>query len=986
VINLYTSYHSQYWAHSLTLRRIGIEVDSLSRSISSARVDLNPHQIDAALFAIRNPFSKGVILADEVGLGKTIEAGIIIAQRWAERRRRILLIVPATLRKQWQQELIEKFGLPAIILETKNFNQFQKEGDTNPFEQTNQIVICSYNFVSARSQLIKRVNWDCVVIDEAHRLRNVYKKDNRTANNIKDAIAQAPKLLLTATPLQNSLLEMYGLVSIIDEHVFGSLTSFREQFNCSDQDEARLQALRSRLEPICKRTLRRQILEYVNFTNRSSLVEEFSPTDEEHQLYEDVSAYLQRETLFALPSSQRKLMTMVLRKLLASSTFAIAGTLRRLVERLEDLQKGQRSKKITESLEEEFDTLSELADEWEEEPEEESRVADDALEEELQMLRDYADRAERISHNSKGTALLTVLEKGFAEATRLGAPHKAVIFTESRRTQDYLFQFLSNNGYASKIVLINGSNTDKSSKAIYKHWVETHQSTGQLSGSKSADMKAAIVDEFRHRATLLIATESAAEGVNLQFCSLLVNYDLPWNPQRIEQRIGRCHRYGQAHDVVVVNFLNKRNAADQRVFELLSQKFKLFEGVFGSSDEVLGALESGVDLEKRIAQVYQDCRTADDIQQAFDVLQADLDETIQSQMTQTRQKLLENVDEEVSRRLQVYKDAAIATLDEHQKWLLHLTQQELIGAEFDPDDSCRFCYREPHADEICYHLNWRIAEARGEVFFSLEHPLAEQLVKTAKERVLPSRTLIFDYSAYGAKVSALEPFLGQSGYLDLWKLTVESVQTEEQLILTGIPDNGHVLDAELCRKLLEIPAITLPQAEMFQIPEQQFETERTSQVAAYLQEVEIRNAQYFDEEESKLDQWAENLKFRLEQDIRELDKQIKEAKRLAKATGTLAEKLEAQKAVKTLESQRNQKRRELYDAQDEVEQQRDSFIAEIEQRLNVHHRLEKVYTVRWQLRSKFRPLGSHDALRQQYGQLEGGLTEDLLKLREEARY
>jgi len=129
-----------------------------------------------------------------------------------------------------------------------------------------------------------------------------------------------------------------------------------------------------------------------------------------------------------------------------------------------------------------------------------------------------------------------------------------------------------------------------------------------------------LVEYFRDEAVIMIATEAGAEGINLQFCSLVVNYDLPWNPQRIEQRIGRCHRYGQRHDVVVVNFLNRKNAADQRVYQLLSEKFKLFEGVFGASDEVLGNIESGVDFEKRIAQIYQQCRTEDEIQSAFDAL------------------------------------------------------------------------------------------------------------------------------------------------------------------------------------------------------------------------------------------------------------------------------------------------------------------------------------------------------------------------------
>ena len=130
---------------------------------------------------------------------------------------------------------------------------------------------------------------------------------------------------------------------------------------------------------------------------------------------------------------------------------------------------------------------------------------------------------------------------------------------------------------------------------------------------------------FRDEAIIMIATEAAAEGINLQFCSLVVNYDLPWNPQRIEQRIGRCHRYGQKHDVVVVNFLNQKNAADQRVYQLLAEKFKLFNGVFGASDEVLGSIESGVDFEKRIADIYQKCRTQEQIQFNFDQLQREME-------------------------------------------------------------------------------------------------------------------------------------------------------------------------------------------------------------------------------------------------------------------------------------------------------------------------------------------------------------------------
>ena len=136
-----------------------------------------------------------------------------------------------------------------------------------------------------------------------------------------------------------------------------------------------------------------------------------------------------------------------------------------------------------------------------------------------------------------------------------------------------------------------------------------------------------------------------------------MNYDLPWNPQRIEQRIGRCHRYGQKHDVVVVNFLNRKNEADQRVFELLAEKFQLFEGVFGASDEVLGAIESGVDFEKRIAAIYQRCRTPEEIKVAFDQLQLELSFEIDEAMTRRAQKLLENFDDEVREKLKVRDEA-----------------------------------------------------------------------------------------------------------------------------------------------------------------------------------------------------------------------------------------------------------------------------------------------------------------------------------------
>src|SRR5690606_872953 len=273
------------------------------------------------------------------------------------------------------------------------------------------------------------------------------------------------------------------------------------------------------------------------------------------------------------------------------------------------------------------------------------------IQEELNELKEYRSLAELIKRNSKAEQLQTALERGFSELNKLGAKKKALIFTESRRTQEFLCHTLEAEGYQGQIVLFNGVNNDPLSREIYKNWLSKHQGTDKVTGSPTADKRAAIVDYFKNEATIMIATEAAAEGINLQFCSLVVNYDMPWNPQRIEQRIGRCHRYGQEHDVVVVNFLNKKNEADIRVYELLDQKFKLFNGVFGASDEVLGAIGSGVDFEKRIAQIYQNCRRPEDIKAAFDELQEVLKPQISERLEQVRSTLLENFDDEVREKL-----------------------------------------------------------------------------------------------------------------------------------------------------------------------------------------------------------------------------------------------------------------------------------------------------------------------------------------------
>jgi adenine-specific DNA-methyltransferase len=686
-----TDYQSKFIAYELTRRCPSDSVEKLAAALVDAQVDLNPHQVDAALFAFKSPLSTGALLADEVGLGKTIEAGLVLSQKWAERQRRILVITPSSLRNQWYQELTEKFFLPCRLLESKSYNTAIKQGRFRPFEGE-EIVICSYQFAKNKAEDVHSIPLDLVVIDEAHRLRNVYKPSNVIANTLKQALAGKDKLLLTATPLQNSLLELFGLVSFIDEHTFGDLKSFREQYANLNQDQV-FNTLKARLRPVCHRTLRRQVLPYIKYTQRLPMVQEFTPEESEDRLYHLVSDYLQRDNLQALPASQRMLMTMVLRKLLASSSFAIAGALTSITNRLKDkLRSHEPAISLEDELDEDYEALDETSEEWSNGESASPLSQEDrgAIAREIVDLEAFTELALSIDHNAKGRSMLTALEVAFAKAAEVGAAQKAIIFTESRRTQDYLLRLLADSQFFEDIVLFNGSNTDEHSKKIYSAWLVRHKGSDRVSGSRSADMRSALVDYFREEGRIMIATEAGAEGINLQFCSLVVNYDLPWNPQRIEQRIGRCHRYGQQHDVVVVNFLNRKNAADLRVFELLSEKFKLFEGVFGASDEVLGAIESGVDFEKRIAAIYQQCRQPEEIQKAFDQLQRELSLEINEAMTRTRQQLMEHFDDEVREKLKVRDADSRAYLNRYEQLLMQISQHELAShAEFVNDSSFR---------------------------------------------------------------------------------------------------------------------------------------------------------------------------------------------------------------------------------------------------------------------------------------------------------
>ncbi len=961
----FTEYHAKYFAYDLTRQLPSNSIGKFVASLQDAQVDLNPHQVDAALFAFQSPLSKGAILADEVGLGKTIEAGIILSQQWAERKRKLLIIAPSNLRKQWNQELLDKFFLPSIILETKSFNDEIKTGNFNPFNQNENIIICSYQFAKSKASYIEQTKWDLVIIDEAHRLRNVYKPSNKTANAIKEALMPYKKVLLTATPLQNSILELYGLVSIIDDYVFGDLKSFKAQYS-RIVDEENYDELRNRIQPVCHRTLRKQVLEYINYTNRIPICEEFFPTEEEHRLYILVSEYLQRDKLYALPNSQRQLMTLILRKLLASSSFAIYGTLNSLVNKLENLLLKHDVSDLLLEIDDDFETADELDEEWQEEEllKEEIILSEkdiDNIKQELEDLKEYRTLAQQIVKNSKAEHLFIALDKGFSELNRLGANKKALIFTESRRTQDFLYNILEARGYKDKVVLFNGMNNDEKSKTIYKNWLAKHKGTDKVTGSPTADKRSALVDYFKNEATIMIATEAAAEGINLQFCSLIVNYDMPWNPQRIEQRIGRCHRYGQKHDVVVVNFLNKKNEADIRVYELLDQKFQLFNGVFGASDEVLGSIGTGVDFEKRIAQIYNNCRKPEEIQEAFDQLQNDLRPQISERLEEVKSTLMENFDEEVREKLRSNMLETKESLSKFEDKLWKTTQFFLSNkAQFQNDYSFKLL-ENPFPNENIHSGPYMILKTnehgrKSEIeipddtnIYRVGHKLAQRILQACKELETPAKEVVFDYTNSNTRIAYLEKFIGQSGWMKVQLLQVNSFELEEYFLISCFTDEGEEIYPDMANRFFSLDASVKNNILMSKAIEETFKESLFSLKQNILNENALRNNNFFDVEIDKLDQWADDMKISLEKEIKDIDAEIKLKKIEAKKTLNLELKVKSQREIKELENKRSDKRKRLFQAQDEIDERKENLLSEIEQRLNQKIIETELFTIRWKI-------------------------------------
>jgi superfamily II DNA or RNA helicase len=824
----------RYQAEDLVRLRRSDEQRRYAAPQRAAKIDPNPHQIEAVIFALARIREGGCILADEVGLGKTIEAGLVMAQLLAEGARRILLVAPKPLLGQWKQELYQLFDLSA------------REGDARPggFEGDGIFLVGRERAGSERGRdaLLQSEPFDLCVIDEAHEVfAGVYKRFDkygeydddapaaRTAGRMREVLQarQTPVLLLTATPIQNSLVELWALVQYVDPlgTLLGDLATFRKVFCGTDDRKLAVgqeDELRDRLRVVLQRTLRRQAQEFLEkpFVDRQARLFEYSMSVAERELYDDVTRYLLEPGIIAFQGRHRHLLLLSFHRLMASSTRALAVSLERVAARLRRLLAGERD--------EELDLSHDLEDDDEDvdvEPAEppSRKFAPEAIHAELQRIEGYIVRAQTVgADDGKFRALLKALTFVRERARAGEGAGKLVVFTESLVTQEYLRARLIESKLVEddEITLFRGENVSARARQALERWrAETPQAEGTRPSTDIAT-RLALVHEFRQRSKVFISTEAGAKGLNLQFCDTVVNYDLPWNPQRIEQRIGRCHRYGQKNGVIVINFLARDNDAQRLTFEILSQKLELFGEVLSATDEVLhkpegpgdGLLVSalGAEFEIELRRIYDRARTIEEVHDELRALRERVDEArrrFEETHARTATLIEGRFDGGVRDVFRLRKQMLPRALAELDRDLLDVVLAYLnaraIEHRREPFSTGELLIIEASAGlppALAQGLTAAVGPSTEHRSLHMGHPLVVAAVEDARAtRLLPAARL----KLTAASSTGLVACRGQRGIMRLVKLALDGFEKVELLLPLLVLEDGQRLSLELARELLQ---------------------------------------------------------------------------------------------------------------------------------------------------------------------------------------
>ena len=905
--------HRRYDAEDLVRLRRSSERRRYAASQRLGRVDPNPHQIDAVMFALRRIPEGGCILADEVGLGKTIEAGLIIAQMMAEGAARILIVVPKPLLGQWQDELYTLFGISA-----------QEAADEGCDISASGVFLAGREYAGSATgseRLSASPPFDLCVIDEAHEMfSGIYKRFDRfgmydessgeaqTAHRVRKLIGPAPVLLLTATPMQNSLAELWGLLFYIEPTgtLVGSFPTFKALF-CEKKDGRRLvpeQAaeLQRRLASVVQRTLRRQAQEFLEkpFVGRSTRLYEYSMSPDEKKLYNDVTDYLLSPSLNAFQGRSRQLLLIGFHRIMASSTAALARSLERVADRLRRMRGGAPNEENAQTAE---PLTSDLEDDELQVVDDDSVVVEQSstIDDELARVEDFVRRAHSLPHDSKAQSLTKVVR---SIEDRRGGSTKLVVFTESLTTQEYLRALLTEHAGLddSEITLFRGQNDSSRAQQALQRWEEEvgNNLPAHRRPSSGIAVRLALVYEFKTRSRVFIATEAGAKGLNLQFCDTIVNYDLPWNPQRIEQRIGRCHRYGQTRDVTVVNFLAKDNEAQRLTLEILTQKLDLFGNVLDMSDSVLHEARSdrseelatalGPDFEKQLNRIWERARSIDEVEDELRGLRETMEERrreLERVKEHTTGLIETRFDDSVKQVFRRIADELPTTLAELDADLERVVTDYLQANEIDYSTEShenRRLIRVRASDRLPGSLSEGLSVAVGHAdalehidALHVAHPLVRAAIDDARRAGSGSFTVRFRLTKEAPAV--LRERRGSRGRLALSRVSYRGYEREDRLVATTVFENAEVLrPAEAALELIRMPCdnverpfdnLSVTLADLDEVVDEEFFSDQAHAAQA--------EAEPFSRALDQLDQYVEDRLLVLRRSRGDLSTQLKQA-------------------------------------------------------------------------------------------------------------
>ena len=897
-----TAEQALYLKEYVTLKNEGDNISRIGTSLYDSKIALNPHQITAALSFFKNPLLKGLILADEVGLGKTIEAGLIISQYWYEHKRKILVIVPASLTKQWNEELFDKFGLPSTIINGKMLN------DMN-FRLDNQIYICSLNSIYLHKEKFQ-TSFNLVVIDEAHKLRNVYKDKGVMAPAIKEVFNGQKKLLLTATPFQNNLMELFGIVSLLDNDIFPDAKLFKEKYinNYSEN----INNLKEILSKYLVRTLRKDVTKYINYTKRHVVISDYYVTEAEQELYNYITNIMYSDDFSESYSrGQNQLLIILLQKLLSSSMYAVASTLKKMANNLD------------------INDFEDFVDEDEEVPKLDL-TAKAGLIANINRCLDYANS---IKVDSKYERLLKELNIIFEDFDKNRNRNKKVlIFTESKQTQKYLYELLKQTEKFNNVIYFNGENSlTNENLYIYKEWERKQKAVSQ---NKTANVRRAIIDAFENRFDILIATDAAAEGLNMQFCSVVINYDLPWNPQKIEQRIGRCHRYGQKNDVLIVNMLNRSSSIDERIYELLNYKLGIFEETFGSSDTILGGTNIANDIENAIKEIYIKCRNPIEIENEFKNLQKQFEQEIEQAVKKSELDLQEYFDEEVRQAFDLQFIEATKIVNEIEEIFELLIEYVFSNIKI---ENHKF-----KLNNTVYTTNSN--DEVGE-FCAINSKIGNEVIEQIKQIENTNHKIIFDYQNSLTKIGFLDGIKCNKGKMVIQKIIYDSFETTEGLVIYSKLEDGTIIPQDVMHKLLKCNAVN----NNTQIVSESIENESMELVEKKIDEIKQYNTSIFNDELNYIDNWADNMIEKIQINVQAMRNEKRELQLQYSISDDINTQTKIQEEINSLSRKISKSWLELSEKENEIEDRRATLIknlkAENERKITINKLFEVEFEI-----------------------------------------